>query len=226
VKRDSVRDYSPYLAPFVIVALGWALLIRPASAENARIARELVELRDRIAALRSQQLGPAVPGEDAVDPVAAFERHVAAGDASGRLLEELSRVARASGVGIETLETGAQSDVRPRSGPAVADAAMPDPRVALFETSLSYTPVTLTAEADYRSLGEFFWRFRDMTTLTEIRTLEVATSAAPRGDPGAGGVLRVTLTLFAYSRTGADDPASGPRTDEPASPIPSAEAAE
>lgn len=223
---DAIRDYSPYLAPFVIVALGWGLLIRPASAENARIARELLELRARLAGVRSQQSGPAVPQEGVGDPVAAFERQVASGDASGRLLEELSRVATASGVGIETLETGAQSDVRPRSGPAVADAAMPDPRVALFEASLKYSPVTLTAEADYRSLGEFLWRFRDMTTLSEIRTLDVTVPASPPGEPRASGTLRVTLALFAYSRAGADDPASGPRADEPASRIPSAEAAE
>lgn len=199
MKTASFRRYAPYLAPFVIVGLGWALLIRPASGENARIAGDLVDLRARIAAVRSQGVRPALR-EPAADPVAVFERHVASGDASGRLLEELSRMATASGVRIETLETGGERRLGTRSGPAVTDAASPDPRLALFEAPLEYSPVTLTADADYPSLGEFLWRLRRLGTLTEIRSLDVTASAAANDAP-VEGPLHVTLTLFAYSRS-------------------------
>ena len=225
MKMDSLRRYAPYLAPVVIAGLGWAVLIRPASSENARIAGELVELRQRIATVRSQNPGPGALRDAGVDPVAAFEQHVASGDASGRLLEELSRIATASGIRIDTLETGEQGDVGTRSGPAVADAATPDPRLALFEASLKYSPVTLTAEADYPSLGAFLWRLRNLGTLTEVRTLDV-TAPPPSGEAPVDGTLRVTLMLFAYSRIGSGIPESGPRTLDPESRIASAEAAE
>lgn len=109
-------------------------------------------------------------------------------------------MATASGVRIETLETGEERDLGTRSGPAVTDAASPDPRLALFEAPLKYSPVTLTADADYPSLGEFLWRLRRLPTLTEIRTLDV-TGSAPANDAPVEGTLHVTLTLFAYSRS-------------------------
>ena len=226
MKIDSFRQYAPYLAPFVIVGLGWALLIRPASAENARIARELVERRDRIALLRAQNSGQAALWEEAVDPMAGFERHVAAGDASGRLLEDLTRLAIATGLRIETLETGEPSDVVARSGPAVVDAGSPDPRLALFDAPLRYSPVTLTAEGDYPSVGAFLWRLRSLATLTDIRTFEVTASGVGSGEASGPGTLRVTMTLFAYARIGSETPESQPGTPQPDSRIASAETAE
>jgi hypothetical protein len=221
-----LRHYAPYLAPFAIVGLGWMLLVRPTSAQNTRAAQELDELRRRVATVRTQNGVPLPPPEPAVDPAMAFERLVAAGDASGRVLEELSRLASATRVRIDMLETGEQGDVNAGTGPGVAGAAIPDPRLALFQAPLKYSPVTLTADADYSSLGEFLWRLRDLATLIEIRALDITAPAAqPDEAPETPGTLRVTLTLFAYARTGAraaGDPGFGFSDQQPVRLVPAA----
>lgn len=193
-----VREYVPYAAPFVILALGWALLVRPISAENLQTARELEGLRQRLNGLRMQVdvVQPAPVG----DPMKAFERQVAAGDPTGRLLEELSRAAGAAGLEVDTVESVEESAVTPAGAPGVSNAAAPDPRFALFEVPLKYSPVTLTASADYRSLGEFLWRLRVLPTIIEIRSLEVS-APAESSETGAAGTLRVSMTLFAYVRS-------------------------
>jgi hypothetical protein len=205
MKVDSARlqPYAPLLVPVVIVALGWGLLVRPTMAKNARAASDLEGLRQRITAARSHAGGPP-PQQPLGDPVETFERQVTASDASGRVMEELSRLASQTGVHVDTIDTAQEETATFGGGPAVAGGARPDPRLALFGTPLVFSPVTLTAESDFRSLGEFLWGLRDLGALIEIRNLEIG---APGNDgaaaPGAPGLLRVTLTMFVYARAGA-----------------------
>jgi hypothetical protein len=134
------------------------------------------------------------------DPLAAFQRRVSATDPGGRVMEELSRLASAAGIQILTIEPADEETASFERGPAVADRPIPDPRLALFEAPLRFSPITLTADCDYRSLGEFLWRLRDLGPLIEIRNLEVTPLAASDDETlPPPGRLRVTVTTFAYS---------------------------
>jgi hypothetical protein len=89
----------------------------------------------------------------------------------------------------------------------VAGSALPDPRFALFGVPLTYSPVTMTADADYGSLGNFLWRLRDLATVIEVRSLVVAVPPAQNDIPAApAGSVRATLTMFAYARAASPKP--------------------
>jgi hypothetical protein len=203
VKIDSARlqPYAPILALLVIVALGWALLVRPTMTKNARAASDLEGLRQRLATARTHT-GGAPMTQPVGDPVEAFERQVTVSDAGGRVMEELSRLASQSRVQVDTIESAQEETAAFGGGPSVAGGSRPDPRLALFGAPLMFSPVTLTAESDYRGLGEFLWLLRDLGALIEIRNLEINVPGAEgAGATDPPGLLRVTLTLFVYART-------------------------
>jgi hypothetical protein len=201
-----VRQYAPYLAPVLIVGFGWLVLVRPLSNENASMARELTQLRQRSDAVRAQMGAPPPPAPPG-DPVRAFEGRVAEGDASGRLLEELSRLASRTGLRVDTIETGEEAVVGGRSG---GSAVAIDPRFGLFQAPLKYSPVTLSADADYASLGAFLWQLRETATMIEVRSLEVrAPLVGSNQTPVPPGTLRVVLTMFAYARAPRANPGPG-----------------
>jgi hypothetical protein len=93
------------------------------------------------------------------------------------------------------------------TGPQVSGVgALPDPRFKLFDTPLAYSPILMSFDADYASLGGFLWRLRELATTIEVRSLEIR----PRlrdGSDGAGAVpdgrVHAGLTLFAYARQSA-----------------------
>lgn len=196
---QQVRQYAPFAVPLVIVAIGWFAVIRPTAAESARVRSELDGLRQRVETVRAHS-GPPLPAAPPADPLKLFENRVAPGDPSGRLLEELSRLAMRTGVSVEMLETGDEAITSASGGPAVAGGVATDPRFVLFQTPLKYTPVTLRAEADYASLGEFLWRLRDLATVVEVRTLDVVAPESSTDIARPTGMVRVTLAMFAYSR--------------------------
>jgi hypothetical protein len=169
----------------------------------------------------TQPVPPPLPG----DPVAAFERQVAAGDATSTLLEQLARLASSSRAGNLLIETGERVSIAADgAGPRLTGAAPTDPRLQLFAVPLAYSPVSMSFDADYASLGEFLWRLRDLATTVEIRTMEVkprAASAAgpePAVLPVADGAVHVALTLFAYSREATATHGGSAPVPPPASP--------
>lgn len=208
--QTRLRQLAPFVLPLVIVAAGWMLLIRPAASDSARAARELDMLRPRLDAARAA-LTQAPPPEVAVEPMAAFERQVTAGD-PGRILEELSRLApRSRYRNLNIDATGEQGVLRASRGPQASGGTEPDPRLALFGAELTFVPVSMSFESDYAAVGELLWNLRDFGTLVEVRTLDLKrVAAAEEGgrqpDPAelrgpARDDVRVTLTLFAYART-------------------------
>lgn len=197
-----IRQYAAYAVPVAILAVGWTLFVRPTSAEAERLSMELEQLRQRVAAARAQAGSAAMPVEPADDPLKAFDRRVATGDPSGRLFEELSRLAARAGVRVETVENGDEGSAG--AGGRASGAEAPDPRLALFPAALKYQPVTLVAEADYAAVGRFLWQLRSLATAVELRRLEIIPPVEPPSEAApAGGDLRVTLALFAYSRDAA-----------------------
>jgi hypothetical protein len=212
-----LRQLAPFLAPVLILVVGWAVLVRPQAAEKERAERQLASLRPRLESVR-RDLMEAPPPELQIEPARVFERQVTEGD-PGRILEELSRLApRARYRDLSIDATSEPVALRAGGGPQVAGVVEPDPRFSLFQASLTYLPVMMSFDADYASVGELLWRLRDIGTLTEIRQVDIkrAVSAGGLGAPGATmtpvglpaetpgattGYLHVTLTLFAYART-------------------------
>jgi hypothetical protein len=197
-----LRAYAPLVVFVVTIAAGWTVFIRPLSADQRRAAEQLESLRPRETALRLDVSQPSPRGID-VDPAKAFERHLSTGDAAPALLEQLARLAsdaRARNLLIETVEA-AQA-----AGNAPARAAERDPRLALFDVRVSHVPIRVAFDTDYASLGRFLWAFRNLPTTVDIRTLSVG---LPQDEPGdeevspSADVLRVSLTLYAYSRSAA-----------------------
>ena len=212
VDTERLKQWLPLAPPLVILAAGWLLLIAPASADSARTGRDLDALRQRAAQVRATLSEPA-PQAPAGDPIAAFQRQVAASDATAALLEELARLASASRVNNLLIETGERVAVAAdATAPRVAGAAQVDPRIQLFATPLAYSPVTMSFDADYAAIGNLLWRLRDLATIVEVRSLEIRSGTQPAtGGPVAAdaavtaddGAIHAALTLFAYSRQAA-----------------------
>lgn len=201
IDHQQLRRFAPFAVPVLIVGLGWFAFIRPTAAASARAERELDGLRQRIASVRRLMNQPPPPATTA-DPMKAFERQVASRDASGRVVQDLLRLAEATHVADPSIETGEPGEVARAGGPRVNTTDDVDPRFSLFGAQLTYTPVTMTFDADYASLGEFLWRLRDFATTVELRKLDVLRQSAPAGEIATreSDKVRVTLTLFAYTR--------------------------
>ncbi|HLG53944.1 MAG TPA: hypothetical protein VI485_01350 [Vicinamibacterales bacterium] len=197
---NRLRRFAPLVAMLITIGLGWMLFVRPVSADRSRTARGVEDLRQREMAVRLSLSDPS-PRVVTDDPAAAFERQVASGDASPALLEQLARLASTNHVRnllIETVEGTAST-----AGGATPVASRSDPRFALFDVPVSYVPIRMAFDTEYASLGRFLWAFRDLPTTVEMRTLTVGvprleTQSGAR--PAPDGALRVSLTLYAYSR--------------------------
>jgi hypothetical protein len=212
VDPRTLRPYAPLLVLIATVGLGWLVFVRPVVAERARAATQIDGLRQREMVLRRELGAPAFapsatagrpsPRVAVTDPVAAFERQVAAGDASPALLEQLARLAsaaRARNLLIETAEAGA---VVGRGAPP--QVSQRDPRFGLFDVPVSHAPIRLAFDTDYASVGRFLWALRDLPTTVEIRALSVGLPPAASDDDAPStrsDALRMSLTLHAYSRS-------------------------
>lgn len=93
------------------------------------------------------------------------------------------------------------------AGSPGVDAA-PDPRLTLFGSPVSGTPVTMSFEASYEQLGRFFWHLRALPTTVDVRSIDV--SPAPQSS-----LLRVEMVLLAFHRAGLPTrlPLSEPRSN-------------
>jgi len=201
VDMARLRRFAPVAAFLMTVSLGWMVVVRPVSAERARTDDRLGALQQREAALQAMVTEPSPPAVT-IDPVAAFERRVAADDPTAAMVERLARLAwdtRARDLFIETVDG---RTARGAGAPPLPDTYRPDPRVALFDLPLSHTSIRMSFETDYASLGRFLWDLRDLPTVVEIRTLNVQPRLASSGDepPQRGGVVRASMMFYAYSR--------------------------
>jgi hypothetical protein len=189
-----VRAAPPALA-VVILAAGWMLLVQPRFAESTRAGREVDGLRQRLMMVQRSVAEP-LPPAPATDPAVTFEREVAAGDASAQLLEQLARLAAAAPATNLLIETGERVTLTSGapSGPQAGSVAVPDPRFRLFNTPLTYSPVTMSFDAEYARVGEVLWALRDLATTVELRRVEA------RPVENTQGRVHVTVTLFAYAR--------------------------
>ena len=196
-----LRRFVPLAVFVATVGLGWLVLVRPLSAEYTQGEGRLAGLQQREAALRAMVTEPPAPAV-IDDPVAAFERRIPSDDPTAVIVERLARLAgdsRARDLFIETVEgTTATGSV----APPLPETYRPDPRFALFDLQLVYTTIKMSFETDYAALGRFFWNLRDLPSVVEIRAFNVQPRLPASGEAlhAPDGALRVSLTLYAYSR--------------------------
>jgi hypothetical protein len=69
-----------------------------------------------------------------------------------------------------------------------------DPRLGLFDARLSYSPVSMSFDAEFGSTGALLWQMRGLATTVEIRNVEI------KPIPADSGRVHVGLSLFAYAR--------------------------
>ena len=201
-KHQRLARFVPVGLPLAVLAAGWMLLVQPQVSDNARVAKEIDDLRQQLASVRSAAATP-LPAKPADHALARFEQQTAALDPTPALLEQLARLAATARVSNLLIETGDRVGVSAstESGPQVVGAHAADPRFALFTTPLAYSPVTMSFDAEYEHAGNLLWSLRGLATTVEIRDFEArpiaedatADSARPRK-------VHVLLTLFAYVR--------------------------
>jgi len=189
-----LRQLLPFVVPVIVLAAGWSLLIRPAATERSTIARSLRDAQQRAAAIR-RSIDEPIPPPAAGNPENAFNRRLATGDGTAAVLEQLARLASTAQAAELTIETGARVAVDANTnGPRPAAPAV-DPRLALFNTPLAYSPITMSFETGYQQVGQFLWELRDLATIVEIRKVEI-TPQPERAQP----TLHVAVAMNAYAR--------------------------
>lgn len=202
------RRIVPIVVPVLIVGVCYLTVIEPRARAARRAQAETIAVRARLSAI---PVGVTVPrGEIAsVNTAGEFEHRVPATDPVPDLLERLARVAlegSPSGslrrLKIETADRVELAGPGAEGGPRVASTStdQPDPRFALFATSLTYTLISVKFEATYPALGGFLWNLRNLPTAIEIRSLDVTHVAVPAED---SRFLQVELVLFAFQRGAA-----------------------
>jgi hypothetical protein len=200
--RQRLARFAPFGLPLAVIAAGWMLLVQPRIGDNARVSKEIDDLRQQLASVRSTASTP-LPAKPADEALARFERQTAALDPTSELLEQLARLAATARVSNLLIETGNRVSVARAggTGPQVVGAVAADPRFSLFTMPLAYTPVTMSFDAPYQEAGTLLWSLRDLATTIEVRDFE----ARPVAEEATAGAARsrkihVVLTLFAYVR--------------------------
>jgi hypothetical protein len=194
--------FAPLGLPLAVVVAGWMLVVQPQVSDNARVAKDIDDLGQQLATVRSSAANP-LPAKPADHALARFEREAAALDPTSELLEQLARLAATARVSNLLIETGDRVSVggNTGSGPQVVGANAADPRFALFTMPLAYSPVTMSFDAEYPRAGNLLWSLRDLATTVEVRDFEArpVTEDATAGDARLPKI-HIVLTLFAYAR--------------------------
>lgn len=191
------------LAPVAVLAVSFFAFIQPRMTAGKTAHARLAPLEQRVVSVQAAlAAAPAAEAGDARNTMPEFERRTPAGDRVPDLLEQLAGLAAADAAGEKVqhllLETGKRVvPPPPKAGEAPRVATIEpdamDPRLALFRTPLSYTPVTMTFESSYARLGRFFWELRALPTLVEVRSVEV-------GPVAQGDVVHTRLVILAFQR--------------------------
>lgn len=192
----------PVIVVAAIVALGYFLFVQPRVAEYLSARTEIATLEDRARTLQDTiNRGKTAPSANEAAALKLFEERMSPDDRVGDVVELLAKLATDSapqgtikGLQIATGESGrwpaGAGQAATRSGSSES-ADEPDPRFGLFPVTLTYTPVTVTFQGSYDAIQRFVWRLRDMPTMIEIRSMELA-----RGLP----LMQVVVRLFVYQR--------------------------
>jgi Tfp pilus assembly protein PilO len=163
--------------------------------EAARTKRaEADAVRERLAAAQGAlQAGSNLPST--ASAVREFEIRTPADDRVSDVLRMLGQLASSSSVGkLEAVVIEAGSPTTAGDGIESISSGT-DPRLALFGSAVSGTPIAMSFDASYGQVGRFFWNLRTLPTTVDVRSIDV------RSVPGSS-LLRVKTDLLAFHRSG------------------------
>ncbi len=192
-------------APLVVFGFLYVLHVHPARAAafeaRARLAVAREELNRQRSFVTQAAVGTQVSAVDEFD--ARTEEGHGVEEAEHALTALLDSPA-VGGVSNVFIETGAPEDVPT------------DATVRLFSHTMKQTPLTLTFDARFEQIGQFFWNLRVLPTAFTLQSVEV-TPAVPTGP----GPMRAKVSLLVFHEIQASTPrhaAAGPPVDVMTSP--------
>jgi Tfp pilus assembly protein PilO len=86
----------------------------------------------------------------------------------------------------------------------------PDPRLALFPYTVTYTPVKVSFSSTFEGIANFMWKVRDLPT-----TVEVKSATLTRGIP----FMKLELLVWVFQRGASVGQEQAPTPDAPAGPM-------
>jgi hypothetical protein len=132
--------------------------------------------------------------------IASIAKALATDDSGTHVRGLLIEAGEHQRIEVQSAVADERSDFQPRVAQnpeagrrGVADG---DPRARQFPVPLLCTPVAVSFESDFESVGTFLWGLRDAPTVVEVNSL-----AIERGLP----LMRVRAQLLIYQRLGAGD---------------------
>lgn len=215
---DTFERVIPVVLVAAIALVGYFWFAQPRIAEYLTNRNEIRLLETQVRGLQDEvNRGRGVAPVDEAAALRLFDERVSTDDKVSEIVETLAKAALDSAPkgqvrGLQ-IQTGESQPWRPgpaqaRTGDAASEA--PDPRMGLFPVPVTYTPVTVSFESSYAAISRFVWRLRDMPTLIEIQSMDLA-----RGLP----YMKARLRILVYQRGEAP---SGPGVAAPgpaASPV-------
>lgn len=217
---DTFERVIPVVVVAAIALVGYFWFVQPRIGEYLRNRNEVRQLETQVRELQDAvNRGRGTAPADEAAALRLFEERVSREDKVSDIVEILAKAAQDSAPkgqvrGLQ-IQTGDSVPWQPglalaRGGDGMSEA--PDPRLGLFPVPVSYTPVTVSFESSYAAISRFVWRLRDMPTLIEVQSLELA-----RGLPYM--TARVRILVYQRGETPSGGIGSGPGpAGPPASP--------
>lgn len=196
---DTLERAIPVIVIAAIALVGYFWFVQPRIAEYLRNRNEIAQLETRVRDLQDTiDRGRGVAPPDEAAAMRLFDERVSRDDKVSEIVELLARAALDSapkgqvrGLQIQTGESiqWQPGQIQVRGGTDAAD--MPDARFGLFPAALTYTPVTVSFDSSYAAITRFVWQLRDMPTMIEVHSMEMA-----RGLP----FMKARVRVFVYQR--------------------------
>lgn len=201
---DAIDRLLPFIVVVAIVAFAFFWFIQAPLNAYLQTRTETAALQARLkTAQDSVARASGTPPVDLRSSLEMFEKQMATDDKVAEVTALLAKAVIESvpadklrGFVIETsdrIKMG--SDVSGRSGaPKVMVSQVglsPDPRLALFPYTVTYTPVKVSFSSTFEGIANLMWKVRDLPT-----TVEVKSATLTRGIP----FMKLELLVWVYQR--------------------------
>jgi hypothetical protein len=179
-------------APIVVFGFLFVLQVYPERQAAAESRHRLTAAREELN--RQQQLVRPQSGSPDASALAAFEARISKSGGASDAADMLTAVLNSpevGGVSNIAVETGAPKDAESGS------------TARLFSQTVKQTLVTVTFDARYQQIEQFFRNLRVLPTIFELQSAELMPGRAP-----GSGMMRAKVSLLVFHRPGTSTPVS------------------
>src|SRR5688572_7263763 len=179
-------------APIVVFGFLFVLQVYPERKAAAESRHRLTVAREELN--RQQQLVRPQSGSPDASALAAFEARISKSGGARAAADMLTAV-------LNSPEVGGVSNIAVETGrPEDADSGS---TARLFSQTVKQTRVTLTFDARYEQIEQFFRNLRVPPAIFELQSAELTPGRAP-----GSGLMRAKVSLLVFHRPGASTPVS------------------